>query len=75
MATVIINNVEYIEKPKDIKPPENIHNATHWAVLPDDSILFYRVDDEVVLWQPLSQLWIPPSTVPYTLHSYDDYST
>ena len=51
--------------------PENKINATHWAVLPDKTILFYRIGDEVFLWLPLSKVWESPKTVPYTLHCFD----
>ena len=52
-------------------PPENEVGATHWAVLPDESILFYRVDSTILLWRPFSKVWDTPGIVPYTLHSFD----
>lgn len=55
------------------KAPENKLNATHWAELPDGSILFYRVTDDVLLWFPKWQGWDKPGLVPYTLYSFDDY--
>ncbi len=56
----------------DPTPPERIEGATHWAILPDDSVLYYKVSDEVHLWLPLSHVWDLPNLVPYTLHCFDD---
>ena len=55
----------------NMRTPENKINATHWAVLPDKTILFYRIGDEVFLWLPLSKVWESPKTVPYTFHCFD----
>ncbi|MBM96000.1 MAG: hypothetical protein CMI09_09175 [Oceanospirillaceae bacterium] len=71
---VEIDGIEYIEKPAPITPPPNKVQATHWAVLPDDSIVFYRVTDEVLIWLPYSGVWDNPGLVPYTLYSYDKHS-
>lgn len=51
-------------------PPANEIAATHWAVLPDGGVLFYKVTDEVQLWLPRHKVWIAPGLVPYTLYSF-----
>ena len=70
---VLIDGVEYIKKPGEIKPPKNEIDATHWAVLPDGQILLYKIDDDVRLWMPRFQEWVNPTIVPYTLYSFDDF--
>jgi len=52
--------------------PTNEIGATHWAKLPDESILYYKLlDDELSIWIPISKLWIPPGDVPYTLYPFN----
>lgn len=72
MKAVLIEGVEYIKKPEPVEQPKNNIDATHWAILPDGSILFYRVGDKVFLWKPSSKVWDSPATVPYTLYVFCD---
>ena len=48
----------------EIDPPEG---ATHYALLPDRSIIYYKLGNEVLLWLPYSEVWGVPETVPYSL--------
>lgn len=64
--------VQQILKPEKPTLPENPLNATHWAKLPDNSILYYQVTNNILLWAPASRIWIKPEIVPYTLISFDD---
>ena len=73
MPKVIIDDIEYIENPYVLTPPQNDLRATHWAELPDGSVIMYRVFDDVKLWLPLSEKWTCPGTVPYTLNCFADY--
>jgi len=51
--------------------PENTIGATHWAVLPDGHVIYYKISDKVLLWRPYAEVWdIVFGVVPYTLHSY-----
>lgn len=72
MISVIINGEEYIKKPAVQSTPEKIDGATHFAILPDDSIVYYQVADSVRIWLPNSKFWDLPGLVPYTLISFDD---
>lgn len=74
MITVTIDGINYVEEPKSIAPPKNEIRATHWAVLPDESVVYYRVKNDVLIWLPLSEIWSKPGTVPYTLYAFDDYA-
>jgi hypothetical protein len=71
MTTVIIDGVEYIPKPREMPMPTNKIGATHFAILPDKSIIFYRIEDTVLVWKPISKCWDAPSLVPYTLNTFD----
>ena len=76
MSKVFIDEIEYVKKKNDnVNVPENKIGATHWAVLPDESIVFYKITSKVLMWFPLSKVWDDPKTTPYTLHSFDDYIT
>lgn len=75
MTKVLIEGVEYEPKPNPIKPPPNDVEATHWAILPDESIVYYVIGDEVLLWLPLSSVWVSPGLVPYTLHCFGDHES
>lgn len=57
----------------DIEAPTNDLNATHWVVLPDGQIIYYKIDDRVLLWHPHSKRWDNPGLVPYTLYCFDDF--
>lgn len=46
--------------------------ATHWAETPDGEVLYYKITGSVLFWLPLSEAWITPGLVPYTLNSFDD---
>jgi len=46
--------------------------ATHWALLPDKTILYYKVGNSVLLWFPISKRWDKPGLVPYTLFSFGE---
>jgi len=52
--------------------PENKMNATHWAVTPENGILFYRIDSNVSIFLPFSKVWGLAGIVPYTLYCFDD---
>jgi len=74
MPKVMIDGVEYVEKPQPITPPKNdVGGATHFAVCPDGQILFYLIGDEAQLWLAMSKMWTSPGTVPYTLNCFGDY--
>jgi len=80
MTSVIVNGVEYVRKPAPIRIPRNDMGATHWAVLPDGSLAFYKIGSEVLLWYPISTVgdgagmavWGEVTLAPYTLHCFDD---
>jgi len=72
---IIINGTEYIEKPAARVPPKNTLGATHWAELPDGSLLFYEIGDQVLLWLPYAKAWAKPGLIPYTLHCFAEYIT
>lgn len=70
MTTVLIDGVEYVKKEqKDSLKIENNIGATHYAILPDDSIVFYKLYCGVFVWLPLSQCWKEEycGIVPYDL--------
>lgn len=46
--------------------------ATHWAVLPDNTILLYKVGHHTKLWLDHSEVWTDVHMIPYTLYSFDD---
>lgn len=45
--------------------------ATHWALLPDGGVIFYKINEQILLWAPYSKAWISPGIVPYTIHPFD----
>ncbi|MER2492363.1 hypothetical protein [Catenovulum sediminis] len=55
------------------KPPENTIGATHWSILPDDSIVFYKIEGDIFTWS--GSRWFKPTIAPYTLHCFDDYES
>lgn len=74
MECVIIDGVEYVPKPTTVVPPTNDIGATHWAVLPDGSIQYYKIDQKLSIWIQSAILWQAGVTsIPYTLYSFDSY--
>ncbi len=54
------------------KFPENLHGATHYAILPDDTNVFYRISCGLsFMYFPISEIWQETNDVPYTLYSFD----
>lgn len=73
MPTVIIDGIEYVPKAKNEKPKiENNIGATHYAILPDDSIVFYCLGDGVLVYLPMSNIWKYIDDVPYDLIKCDE---
>lgn len=62
--------VDEAKRTKPVPPPNKI-GATHWAILPDDSFVFYKLGESLLIWS--GSRWYKPSMVPYTLYSFDDY--
>lgn len=71
IPAISLEAADRIEELTKTKPNNNI-GATHWAELPDKTILFYKVGNDVLLWFPLTERWDEPDTVPYSLYSFDD---
>lgn len=46
--------------------------ATHYAKLPDNTFLFYKLGNESLLWFPVSKVWGKSSLIPYTLYYFDE---
>jgi len=64
--------VDFEYRLKD-KSPENLYGATHYAILPDDTNVFYRISNGLsLMYFPLSKVWQETNDVPYTLYSFDE---
>ena len=81
-ATDVKEMIEEVEKLRSQAPtyvPHQMIGATHWAVCPDGKFLYYKLEDKLLLWFPLSKVWDnpgwlgDPSSVPYTLHCFADH--
>ena len=53
------------------------YGATHKAILPDDSEVYYQVNDEVThtniwIWSSHHGIWSSPGSIPYSLINLDE---
>jgi len=58
-----------------IKKPLNEIGATHYAICPDDTILYYQYNaylNTFLMWFPYSKVWDKPHLIPYTLHYFHE---
>lgn len=69
---VTIDGVEYVKKSVDTVKPVNDIGATHWAVCPEGSIIFYKITHKAELWLPMSKVWNYVTIAPYTMFCFDD---
>ena len=70
MTTVLINGIEYVPKEKTDPNLQIVNDigATHYAILPDESIVFYKLEDYTIfVWLPLNCVWRDDIEVPYDL--------
>ena len=56
----------------DSKFMRDMYGATHFAKLPDDTQIYYKVVDRedatvIEIWLPISGMWVSPGIIPYSL--------